>query len=155
MKRQFKFYLASAMMLMVCAACSAQKMFSEAAKYKGVESVYISKALCRMGVDSFDIGDVKSGIKELDGLEVLSCEKSKDLPKVKAICDKIVSESGAELLLSTEEDDETVYIYGDTNADENTIGSLFIVSSEPDEYNVVYIKGKFNLEEIINSSQKK
>lgn len=154
MKRQFKFYVLTAIMLMVCAACSAQKMFSEAASIKGVESVYISKALCRMGMSAADLGDVQDGIKELDGLEVISCENPEEFPKLREICEKIIKEQGTELLLSSEEKGERALIYGNADVDENTLSQLFIVSEEKGEFSAVCIKGKFDIKKLMESGQK-
>lgn len=143
-------------MLLVSTSCSAQsKLFREATSMKGVQTVYVSKALCRMGMNVADLGDLQEGIKQLDEVEVISCDNKSTVSKLSKKCEEIIDTTGAEVLLSTNEDDESTTMFGIPSAEPGYLKSLFVITRDKDDFNLVHISGLFNLDKIIASQTNK
>jgi len=141
-------------------SCNAQKQFADIASNKDVSSVYISKTMLRLAgsVAGSEIGDdidIKSLLKDLNSIEILSCENGSVINKITPDVEKRIVELKANVLLETNEDKESVVIYGTPDPkDENKISNLIIYSREPGELNLVVLNGSIDMASVSNMIQK-
>lgn len=150
--KRFSLILITAIIVMLSAcSCSAQaKIFKEAASIEGVTSVYISPFMLKMaGSMTDDLGNgLDDAVKEIKGLEIISCEKASSIPRVKAICEPILAKMGLEVVTEVTEDDEKVTIYAKVIPETTDAEIIVVETSEPGEYNLIYIKGRIDLTQI-------
>lgn len=137
-------------------SCIAQtKLFDEAKAYSGVTSVYISPLMCKMGMMSAkeELGPAGEGIKKLNSVDIVNCE-GVDAPKVADVCRKVIQDINAEVLVSTQDNQESAIISIIPDEHSGEAKALVIEALEPAEYSVIYITGEFDLEAVAASFSK-
>lgn len=150
--KRFIATLAATVLLMASAiSCRAQKEFSDLAEIDGVTSIYIGKAMLKMAgsmagnyTGSNDM-DLSQAIKDLTSVEVLTTERLSAVKKLAPMLDKKLKSMNAEQLMEVNEDREQVVIYAQPYPGDSTLcSSLLIVTREPNEMNIVMLKGKID-----------
>ncbi len=156
MKSIFKTAVLVIVLLIMPASCIGQaKMFKSVASMPDVTSVYIGPAAMRFAQVSSVLDNDKvaaDAVKSIKSLEVISCDETKRIPAVAAQAQKIIDEMKLDVILETRDDGEVCVIYGHISEDNpEYLESLLIVSREDDdEYNLVYINGKININELMD-----
>ena len=133
--------------------CSAKKQFADIASNDDVTSVYIGKTMLKMagsvGGDFSDDIDVKSLIKDLNSIEILTCEKASVVKKIAPGIEQRIVSLNADVLMEANEDNENVVIYGTPDPqDENKISNLIIYTREPGELNLVVLNGSIDMAQV-------
>lgn len=131
----FSFLLAA---IALSPSASAERLFKDISSTKGVQTVYVGKALIRMGA-SMDIDGVGPVADKLDSVEVVNADEKNAVKIVRQALKRVVDQYGLEVLTETVDDDETVVIYGKENG--NILKIIVIAASEPDEISVVAMTG--------------
>lgn len=131
----FSFFLAA---IALSPSASAERLFKDISSTKGVQTVYVGKALIRMGA-SMDIDGVGPVADKLDSVEVVNADEKNAVKIVRQALKRVVDQYGLEVLTETVDDDETVVIYGKENG--NILKIIVIAASEPDEISVVAMTG--------------
>lgn len=139
---------ALALMCMPLMACSQTRLLTDMPTGKGIEKVYISKTMIGMAGNIADnsLGELKDAIKDINGIEVYSCEDKNLFRRVKARVTGMVDKYHAEVALESVDDQEESVIYMLYNETDKTkpIG-MAIVSYEKNEINIVVIHGSIDL----------
>lgn len=137
---------------------SDNRMFSEIANLPGVESVYIGKAALRFAsatiLGNSNLGPLsKDCLKDLKSIEVIECSDAKSNAKIKEFINRTIRKWNLELMIENTDGDESNRIYGivPQNGDNHTtLSGLLIVTTDEDEYTLVYIKGTINAEKLMS-----
>lgn len=138
----------------------AEKIFEALASNPHVESVYVGKAMMSMArgfLNADNSSETKSAlnaVKDIDSIEIISCEKASAIPSLKEQARKILGKLKLEMLLETKEGDESTIIYGCTPSDNNnaTVSGMVIESSEPGEYSLIHISGTIDIKSLTEFS---
>ncbi len=133
--------------------CSAKKQFADIASNDDVTSVYISKTMLKMagsvGGDLSDDINVKALIKDLDSLEILTCENASKVKKIAPVIEQRIAALKADVLMDANEDNENVIIYGTPDPqNENKISNLIIYTRESGELNLVVLSGTIDMAQV-------
>ncbi|MCM1316933.1 MAG: DUF4252 domain-containing protein [Bacteroides sp.] len=133
--------------------CSAKKQFADIASNDDVTSVYISKAMLKMagsvGGDLSDDINVKALIKDLDSIEILTCENASKVNKIAPAIEQRIAALKADVLMEANEDNENVIIYGTPDPqNENKISNLIIYTRESGELNLVVLSGTIDMAQV-------
>lgn len=140
----------------VSLGCRAEKMFESLASNPNVESVYVGKAM--MGMARGFLGksndkDTKvalNAIKDINSIEIISCEKDSAIKDVKVQAQKIIARMHLEVLLETKEPNVATIIYGRTSSvKDSAVSDIVIETSAPNEYTLIHINGKIDFNEFI------
>lgn len=139
-------------------AARAQSTFPNLASSDDVESVYVSEAMLRMVGASG--GNITAGvnmpskmINKITSIEVYSCETPRSVKAAKSAVSSFLEKNpGTKLLVSVNDKSEKVNIYGVPNGkiygspNGKTVGysKIIICDSEPKEYDIVILNGKFD-----------
>lgn len=155
MRRNIIIALILGIMAILPTSCIGQaKVFKEVAALPNVTSVYIGKAAMRLGMAAAmmdgEIAAMKA-IKDINSLEVINCDHAATIPEATRLADKAIQRLNLELLVDTQEDREHTAIYGGVADDDHPdiIHNLLIYNTEPGELNLVFIKGKINVAELM------
>ena len=146
--------IAALLLASLCAfAQNGKTFYRKYADQPGVSAVYISPFMFKM-MGAMPI-DTESGskdlapiIRNLSGMYILNCENPSVSKKLSRDVDQLLSSGSYELMMEVREDGETVQMY--TDGDAATVTSFILVSSEPDEFTVIWIDGKMAREELEN-----
>ena len=133
--------------------CSAKKQFADIASNDDVTSVYISKTMLKMagsvGGDLSDDINVKALIKDLDSIEILTCENASKVKKIAPVIEQRIAALKADVLMAANEDNENVIIYGTPDPqNENKISNLIIYTRESGELNLVVLSGTIDMAQV-------
>ncbi len=133
--------------------CSAKKQFADIASNDDVTSVYISKTMLKMagsvGGDLSDDINVKALIKDLDSIEILTCENASKVKKIAPVIEQRIAALKADVLMEANEDNENVIIYGTPDPqNENKISNLIIYTRESGELNLVVLSGTIDMAQV-------
>ncbi len=133
--------------------CSAKKQFADIASNDDVTSVYISKTMLKMagsvGGDLSDDINVKALIKDLDSIEILTCENASKVKKIAPVIEQRIAALKADVLMVANEDNENVIIYGTPDPqNENKISNLIIYTRESGELNLVVLSGTIDMAQV-------
>lgn len=133
--------------------CSAKKQFADIASNDDVTSVYISKTMLKMagsvGGDLSDDINVKALIKDLDSIEILTCENASKVKKIAPVIEQCIAALKADVLMDANEDNENVIIYGTPDPqNENKISNLIIYTRESGELNLVVLSGTIDMAQV-------
>lgn len=147
--------IASAIFVASLASCAGNRIFDSLPKTENLSVVYISKPMMHMGMtiaSRMDPGmvDMLKSVKNAGGTEVVTAESPETIKMVKDLTESKIKELRMELLMNSQDGEETVNIYTGKSKDESLICNMMVVSEEPGEYNVVYIFGEIDPSEIIN-----
>lgn len=147
MKRISVIIMAMAFIVIGMQNCVAQaKIFSEAAKIEGVTSVYISPMMLKLGASYSDLDyGLNNAVKELKAIEIVSCDRSANVPTVRQICNPIVEKIGGELLMELSDAGDKTTIYAVMASESGYADKIVVEVSSRFEYTVIYIVGKIDL----------
>ena len=126
----------------------AENSLSELSEIKGVEYIYISESMLNSMGGKAPI-DMLSAISELRKVEILSCESSSSIQKVKSTVPKIVK--GFELVSKVKDEEESISFYGIKSG--KHYSELLLIIEESDEIVIIKLKGKIDasaLKELID-----
>lgn len=136
--------------------CRAEKLFEALASNPHVESVYVGKAMMGMARDFLSKNNDKdttfalNAIKDINSIEIISCENAAAIKDVKAQAQKIIAKLKLEVILETKETDESTIIYGRTpSGKDSAVSDIILETSEPSEYTLIHINGRINFQELI------
>lgn len=138
-------------------SCIAQsKFFKEAASVEGVTSVYISPLLLKLGGSETKVGHgLDEAIKELTAFEIITTEDNcKDIRKVAELCRKKIADLKCDVLMEVNEEDENFKIYANVPEGSEYADLLMIEDDEPEEYTLIYVKGKIDLAKIMKNQSR-
>lgn len=153
MKRKIVNLLIVMLCLFSTTSCIAQgKVFKEVSGLDGVTAVYISKSMLKMANVNSTLKDVGEGVLKLDGLEVVTCDNTKNRKRVQQLIDEEVKETHAELWMAVQKTDEVMTIYAiPQGGEDSTIANkLYILHYGDNELQCVIMSGKFDLSKISN-----
>lgn len=149
-----KILLGLLLFLGVAATAVAQcSLLDKYADEKGVEYVYISKAMLNLVTEGgFSSGHLKmpgSVQGKLDCIQVVSCDENKKVvgnmvADAKAFVKNCEKEK-FEVMMKAKEDEEVTTIYGRTTKEVN---EYLLISYDTNECNFVYVKGRISVEDI-------
>lgn len=82
-----------------------EKMFAEVAKMPDVESVFVGGAILKLAKGAQTITDNKyaRSVKNIDAIEVISCESEEAVDAVAEACQKIIDSMNLEVILEANE----------------------------------------------------
>lgn len=147
MKMKFFTKITLLFLMVAClplSACSQSRILSGLPTGQGVDKVYVSKAMVKMGanIGANALGSYKDGIKEIEGIEIYSCGNKSLFPSVKSQINVLMEKYNADIMIETEECDETSAIYTlyKDKEKQQTLG-MAIVSYEAEGIDVVIIHG--------------
>lgn len=154
MKNFVKFIILFFLLAIIPSSCAGQaKVFKSVASMPDVTSVYIGPAAMRFAQMSSVLDHDKvaaDAVKSIKSLEVIECDEQDRIPAVAAKAQAIIDELKLEVILETKDDGEACVIYGLVSQKEpEYLESLLIVSRDEDEYSLVYINGKINIDELM------
>lgn len=130
------------------AATAQDELFSKYDDARGVETVFISKAMLSL-VSKQDLGDMKINVaaSKLDRIQVLSCEQAALSKAIVADAQRIFKRDKYELMMKTKDDDEQTYIYMKQRGKKN---EFVVLDVDGSEVNVVNLLGTLTLADIKN-----
>lgn len=131
-------------------AARAQSTFPNLASSDDVESVYVSEAMLRMVGASG--GNITAGvnmpqkmINKITSIEVYTCETPRSVKAARSAVSSFLEKNpGTKLLVSVNDKSEKVKIYGLPNGKTAGYSKIIICDSEPKEYDIVILNGKFD-----------
>ena len=88
------------------------------------------------------------------GMEVLTSENHASASLLREDCASIIRNLNLELLLNTQEKDESVNIYVGSISDDNKAKDILIETAGASEYTVVYIRGDIDINGLLNDGKK-
>lgn len=134
-------------------ACSQTRILSDLPTGNGVEKVYIGNAMIKMagnmGMAGNSLGEFKDAIKDIKGIEVYDCENKSLIPTARNKFAELVKKYHAEIILESEEENETavIYILMEEKDPAKPMG-MAIMSTEKGEISIVIIHGTIDLNKI-------
>ena len=140
-----------ALLMTLCSVFSygQQSFFDKYAEMDGVTSVYITKSMLSLfpkgqtNVNGVNIGDIAN---RLDNIQILSCDKSDIVSKLRKETADINTKNGYEELMRIREDGEKTTIYFRDKKNEKK--EFVLLTDEKDELTIISIVGDLTLEEI-------
>lgn len=138
-------------LISIFATSMAQKrLFADIASLQGVSSVYMGSELMQTMGMQLRLGGYglnSDFVREAEVLETITAEAN--IPQVRNFCKSVLDNQNLEIILETHDDGDATYIYVGKNIQEQFTDRIFVVSDEPDEYSIIYIKGKIHLPTLI------
>lgn len=128
------------------------KVLGSMSGYPRTEAIRIPKQMLRIARRAAD--DESGLLRNLNSLEVITCEDRRSMPILDSEFERIVNERGLELLVSSTDSLESVDIYAEMNSKNTVIKELLIRDRERKEQNFIYLKGKFDLGKLLESDPK-
>jgi len=138
------------------------ELFNKLSDIKGVEVVYVSKALfgmiANMDITGMNTGgiDIKNIIGKLESLQVFTSEQSNAIKKLKSESDKLIKNGKYETLMFVKDEDSKTVFY--MNKINNQKAEMLMVSEEPAEISIIRFTGSFtvkDLQELTKDNKKK
>lgn len=113
----------------------------------GVTKMYINKSMIKLGADiaSSSLGQYKDIFKEIEGIEIYSCDKGALARKANDAFQKVLKNKNIETMAYSEEKKEVTAIYTVTNNQGQPQG-MIIYSYEPGELSIIVIHGNLDIE---------
>ena len=139
------------LLLFIATAClsgyAQTALFKKYARTRGVETVYISKAMLRH-LPSIDVGidDIGAIASKLDYLQVLSCESPSIARTIAAEAQAIYKRERFELVMEAHDDGEAVRIY--MKRIDKVRSQFVLLEQEEDEVSIIDIAGRVSLGDI-------
>lgn len=144
MRKKFLILIAALVVFAICTpltACSQTRILTDFPTGSGVEKVFISKAMLNMGLPRKEFFNYKNMFGEVQCMEVYNCENSSLVDPVKSKIDGMLKKYHAEIMLESEEENESSRIYTlFEEKREKTLG-LAIINFEGDDINIVILHG--------------
>jgi hypothetical protein len=134
-------------------SCAQSRFFSSYASQPGVVTVYVSKAMIRLGntisgkfVSGVDSKALSKIISSASSIEVLAADNSAS-PEVRKQLLSITDDEKYELLTEVTDGSNTTRIYIEC-ADEDTVLRILIFNIDPEDINAISVAGKFSLSDL-------
>lgn len=145
--------LALCVLLSSC-VISKPKMLKSMSHYPHTEAVRIPAFTMKLASLLSDDDDDEY-VGKVKTVEVVTFEDGEFQPEVEEEFEKLAGRKSMDLLVETRDSLESVDIYVKTNRKGDVIKEMLIKSTEPDESNIVYLKGRFSMEEVLETNPKK
>lgn len=132
-------------------ASAQSSFFKKCEDYKGVSSVYISKAMLQFaGTDNIDCGNVNisSLASKLDGIEIINAD-SHNMETVSLMAKDMLQTSGCEKLMQVKDNEETVNMYLRNLPKGRT--EFIIIAKERQEISVIILSGTMTIDEVVKA----
>ena len=144
MKKTMIIIMLSAIALTASAQESLFKKYEDA---KGVESVYVSKALLALASGYMNVGDmnIKSITQKIESIRVLNCEDRVTAQKLKADAIAEFKKGKYEEMLRRKENSQQTYIY---MKKAGHLNEFVLLNIEREEGQVINITGTMTMEDI-------
>lgn len=156
--KALKSILIAVVLLLAALPASAQRIFGQYPDNPEITSVYISPAAMRLGLKAMQNDDKGSEslkyVTNPRGMEVLTSENHASASLLREDCASIIRNLNLELLLNTQEKDESVNIYVGSISDDNKAKDILIETAGASEYTVVYIRGDIDINGLLNDGKK-
>lgn len=133
-------------LLIPLSACSQTRILADFPTGNNIEKVYVSKAMVQMGMQDMAMLGYGAMEGDVEAIEVYSCENDGLAPSVRSQLEEVLARYHAELLVESEDDDETAAIY--TLFDEKDKGKsigMAIIEADDGDLNIVIIHGDIRL----------
>lgn len=113
----------------------------------GVSKMYINKSMIQLGADlaSSSLGQYKDIFKEIEGIEIYSCDKGALARKANDAFQKVLKKRNIETMVYNEEKKEISAIYTVTN-NQGQLEGMIIYNYEPGELSIIVIHGNIDIE---------
>lgn len=156
MKKSLILILLSLFMMMAPAVSFAQeRVFQEVAKMPGAESVFVGSTILKLAKSTGKVTGYSKytrSVKNLESIEVISCEKKGSIAAIAAACQKILDSMNLDVILEANEDGEQTLIYGGPIVEgQSTMKNLIVVNRESDEFNLVYVRGDIDISDVLGN----
>lgn len=129
--------------------------FEAISNFKGVTSVYISKAMLKnFGTGMIGDPHISAIASNLNSIEIINCENKKFFYTIKNYISKIVESYNLETLARINDDGEKVTIYSFSNGEK--INYVLMMVDDNDEITVISMSGDIPLDkvgELVNSKK--
>jgi len=141
------------------AASDSEKVFAEVAKMPEVESVFVGGAILKFASGTRKITSNKytSRVRNIEAIEIISCDDKDIVPKVAAACKEIIDNMKLEVILEANENkslndsSEKSMIYGGPIIEGNPkMKNMIVVNQSSGDYELVYIKGDIDISDVID-----
>lgn len=118
-----------------------------------VNTLYISPTAVKLGMTlgGGQVGQFKKLIKKLDSIEIMSTDRHDSHSALNQECKSVVEKNNMDLILNAADSYTKTNIYIGKLLNDNEIQDIIIESQESSSYNVVYIKGIINADELMKS----
>lgn len=129
-------------------ASAAQRLFSELNGLDGVQTVYVGKAMMKLGGTASQLGPLAN---KIDSVEIISIDCKNSIAKARQLLNRIVSEKHLEVMTEANDGNESMVIYGRYSNDNNEGDILDIViisASEPGQFSIISISGKIPVDQL-------
>lgn len=136
------------MLSVITLTASAQEsLFKKYEDAKGVETVYVSKALLALASGYMNVGDmnIKSIAEKIESIRVLNCEDRTIAQKLKADAIAEFKKGKYEEMLRHKDNSEQTYIY---MKKAGRLNEFVLLNIETDEVQVINITGTMTMEDI-------
>ena len=147
-----------------------EKMFAEVAKMPDVESVFVGGAILKLAKGAQTITDNKyaRSVKNIDAIEVISCESEEAVDAVAEACQKIIDSMNLEVILEANENREqrvlkgsgkviqkggverSIIYGGPMEEGRPKMKNMIVVNQSPDEFQLVYIRGCIDISDVVS-----
>ena len=115
--------------------------------YSGT-TVRVSSSMLKL--TSLCAGDGGNVMRKLKSVEVFTCEDRNQTGAVMEASRKIAQERGMEVMIETRSAKESTEIYALESGKKGVVKEVLIQSVEPDECEVIYLKGNIDVASLVN-----
>lgn len=132
----------------VCVALTAMAqdaLFKKYGNTRGVETVFISKAMLSM-MPTVEVNDKRISSKKIDRIQILSCERPSMVRAIKAEALACFERGRYEEMMRMRDDDDQTIIY--SKALGKGINEFVLLEVEHDEISIINIRGRITLSDI-------
>ena len=151
---------AAALIIGATASFARTPGLSNLSEIKDVTYVYVPQLALMVGGnfmnksigDNSAIDSEKMDFRKLKSIEIVNADGKKPAAQVREACKAILNGIDKELLLTTRENDQETSIYVGSLLSDDKARDMYIINSEPDEYNLIVIKGVIPLSLMKNNS---
>lgn len=136
------------LLVCVCMAGMAQAqdaLFKKYSNTRGVETVFISKAMLNM-MGTVEVNDRRLSTKKIDRIQIMSCERPSMVRTIKAEALSAFQRGRYEEMMRMHDDDEQTIIYGKSLG--HGLSEFVLFETERDEINIINIRGRITLNDI-------
>lgn len=137
-------------LLLVCVCMAAMALaqdvlFKKYSNTRGVETVFISKAMLNM-MGTVEVNDRRLSTKKIDRIQIMSCERPSMVRTIKAEALAAFQRGRYEEMMRMHDDDEQTIIYGKSLG--HGLSEFVLFETERDEINIINIRGRITLNDI-------
>lgn len=133
------------------AASAGKDMFAPLSSERGIESVFVGKALLSQAVKESSDSLANEALKQVDYIVIYSATNRKSANIIGSRGMKIAEESGMDLQMSTNEDGVNIRVYSRPYpGDDNYFSQLVMIMKQEREATIINIGGKLDLSSLDN-----